>query len=87
MSGLLGKKVVHAAGGYSFSVAVTDDGEVYAWGFNDKFQVKKKGRKFLEIKRIFGERFFLSDDQITLDAFYCQVDDFHPFNSQALMFI
>ncbi len=36
---LAGKRVVHAAGGYSFSVAVTDDGEVYAWGFNDKFQV------------------------------------------------
>ncbi len=33
------QKVVEIAAGYSFSIAITDDGEVYAWGFNDKFQL------------------------------------------------
>jgi hypothetical protein len=28
--------IVHAAGGYSFSLAVTVEGEVWSWGFNDK---------------------------------------------------
>lgn len=32
-------KVVKVAGGYGFSVAVTEDGDVFAWGFNDKLQL------------------------------------------------
>ena len=35
---LADKTVVAVAGGYSFSLAVTAEGELYAWGFNDKFQ-------------------------------------------------
>lgn len=27
------------AAGYSFSVAISDKGRVYVWGFNDKFQL------------------------------------------------
>jgi alpha-tubulin suppressor-like RCC1 family protein len=30
------KQFVDAAGGYSFSLAVTEEGEVWSWGFNDK---------------------------------------------------
>lgn len=39
VTGLQHVKVVEVAAGYSFSLAVTSQGEVYSWGFNEKCQL------------------------------------------------
>ena len=36
VDGLQNQRVVAVAAGYGYSVAVTDAGQVFTWGFNDK---------------------------------------------------
>jgi RCC1 and BTB domain-containing protein len=35
------KRVIEVAAGYAFSIAITDKGEAFSWGFNEKGQVHK----------------------------------------------
>lgn len=37
--------IVEIAAGYSFNTAITEDGNVYTWGFNEKVKKKPKKRK------------------------------------------
>lgn len=39
VDGLQSERVVSVAAGYGYSIAITDTGRVYAWGFNEKCQL------------------------------------------------
>jgi len=52
---LLSKKIVEVAAGYSFSIAITDLGRVYSWGFNEKGQLGHGHRFNQEFPKLIEE--------------------------------
>jgi hypothetical protein len=44
VEGLENVKIVSVAAGYSFSMAVSERGELYGWGYNDKYQLGLRHR-------------------------------------------